>query len=216
MARGRKAVKSGHERYRVNSATTSQRYGVTNVSTSHNLHDLHRCERFSVGSNISYSRGNGLIRSLRKGTPHYVEEIFGGNQSSREPGFFAPRSTSLVDDGQSSSSLHTQQRDHCAIFHLLCKLNIPLQAQYLHTSQNVKADFLSRLAPHSEWEISGRLFDQLVLHCGLPDVGSVVKSPGSLGDAMMKDWGGVFNYGNLSSNMLTQVGQKLLKESAFY
>ena len=114
------------------------------------------------------------------------------------------------------------------IFKLLCQFDVRLQVKYLHTSLNVRADYLSRLAPHSEWEVSDQLFGQLVTRFGLPDVdrfasvataklpsfNSLVRGPGSLGDAMSVSWSGVLNYVNPPFNMIRDVVKKVLMDRA--
>jgi hypothetical protein len=103
-----------------------------------------------------------------------------------------------------------------------------LQANYLPSLQNSRADFLSRMIPASEWSLSEDLLARLQYKYQTFEVdrfatqetsvckryNSLVLTPGSLGNAFNLNWAGTFNLVNPPFALISRVLTKMKLESA--
>jgi hypothetical protein len=108
---GCSTITPGDERPRSFAEVARQRHGIVHGTSSHDIYNLHRRQRSSLGGHVGHSRVDGLFRFRRKRAPHNVERTLCGHQGSSGSGFFSPRPTRFVNDGQSGGPVSCEQGD---------------------------------------------------------------------------------------------------------
>lgn len=114
------------------------------------------------------------------------------------------------------------------ILSLCLEQGVVLQAEYIPTALNVKADFLSRISPRSDWSVSDELFEFLQQLFGqrtfdrfaspssarCKNYNSVIPHPDSSGDAFQQSWLGHENWICPPISLVSKVVDRLMHEGA--
>jgi hypothetical protein len=114
------------------------------------------------------------------------------------------------------------------ILDLCLQKGLVLQAEYIHTSLNVKADQLSRVSPNADWSVSDEIFEEASNMFGMrtfdrfaspvsfrcDNFNTLIPHPHSQGDSMVQSWVGYKNWVCPPISLASRVIDKLLREQA--